>query len=333
MAYSSEDQHPLKKVSTNSEIVELLKDDMKGEHAAIIQYLQHSYKLGEAAGEVTSEIEGIARDEMRHFRWLGELVVELGGDPTMQRDPIFLDGPSATDLLALDVDAEQRAIDQYRAHIEAIDHPKVKLYLNRILMDELFHQGRFKEFIEELGGDPEKEVAGSNTGPWNHDPNPPAHDLELSKKGEMEPADMQREDRDDHPLVSVLNARIKDEYETVLIYLHQAFVSQNASQRNHLISDRAVWHMTHMGTLSEAVAGMEGNPEMELDFSQPFLSKSPTGAKAFNDWAAQREAGFAENSHRLIQQAGDADEELEADLKRMLGHDKFQAEQFKLAED
>lgn len=130
MAYTSgENPAKIKKTHNNEEIVTLLVDDMKGEHAAIIQYLQHAYKIGEDGGEVSAEVEGIARDEMRHFRWLGELVVELGGDPTMQRDPIFLDGPSATDLLALDVDAEQRAIDQYRAHIEAIDHPKVTHYV------------------------------------------------------------------------------------------------------------------------------------------------------------------------------------------------------------
>ncbi len=338
MAYTSEDQAgTIKKAATNAEIAALLIDDMKGEHAAIIQYLQHAYKIGDES-DVSPEIEGIARDEMRHFRWLGELVVEFGGDPTMQRDPVFLDGPSTTDLLSLDVEAEQRAIDQYRAHIEAIDHPKVKLYLERILMDELFHQGMFKGFISEMGGNPEKKVAPEDTGPWNQDPNPASQDLELNAGGQAVPADLEAEGRDDHPLVKMLNSRIESEYETVLLYLHQAFVSKNLDQRNHLISDRAVWHMTHLGTLSEAVAELDedAHPNMELDFDEPFLGQAPTGPEEFNRWATEREQGYVQNSAKLIALAeAESEEEAEsllADLKRIEGHNKFQAAQFKLPE-
>lgn len=322
----------IKKATTNEEIVELLKDDMKGEHAAIIQYLQHAYKLGEDAGEVPSEIEGIARDEMRHFRWLGELVVELGGDPTMERDPIFLDAPSNPELLALDVDAEQRAIDQYRDHIAAIDHPKVNLYLRRILQDELFHQGKFKGYIEEIGGDPELEVPPQATGPWNADPAPASQDLELDASGKAVPADLERADRNDHPLIKMLNSRLQNEYETILIYLHQAFLSQNPDQRNQLISDRAVWHMTHMGTIGEAVAELEGEPAMELDFSQPFLKQASSDPQEFEKWALEREQALAKNSAELValaeKEGGDAG--LLGDLKRIEGHDKFQVEQIKL---
>ncbi|HEX2915729.1 MAG TPA: ferritin-like domain-containing protein [Chloroflexia bacterium] len=339
MAYSGEEgSRPVQKATTNEEIVALLQDDMKGEHAAIIQYLQHAYKIGEDAGEVPSEIEGIARDEMRHFRWLGELVVELGGDPTMQRDPIFLDGPSTNDLLALDVDAEQRAIDQYRDHIAAIDNAKVKLYLQRILMDELFHQGKFKDFIEELGGDSEKEVAGEDTGPWNKDPNPASQDLELDSSGHARPADLEREGRNDHPLVRMLNSRIQQEYETILIYLHQAFISQSEKQRDHLISDRAVWHMTHMGTLGEAIAGMDERPNMELDFSSAFLKQAPVEPGEFNRWALQREESLVQNTTELREQARnvpeeDEDEDLAADLRRIEGHTKFQVKQIQMDEN
>ncbi len=335
----SGDNMPIKgnKATTKEEVVALLQDDMKGEHAAIIQYLQHSYKIGDDAGEVNSEIEAIARDEMRHFRWLGELIVEYGGDPTMLRDPIFLDAPGTTDLLALDVDAEQRAIDQYRDHLKAIDDPKVKLYIRRILMDEIFHQGKFKDFIEELGGDREKEVKPGDTGPWNKDPNPPSQDLELNAKGDAVAADMTDERRDDHPLVKLLNDRIHKEYETILIYLHQAFVSQNPDQRNQLISDKAVWHMTHMGTLGEAVADMDLKPDMELNFNEKFLEKAPVEPRQFNKWAITREQELNKITEELLAHpdfhGADPDDDLMADLKRINGHGKFQVEQFELDVD
>jgi bacterioferritin len=342
MAYSGDDM-PIQgeKATTNEEIVALLQDDMKGEHAAIIQYLQHAYKIGEDAGEVPNEIEAISRDEMRHFRWLGELIVEFGGNPTMLRDPIFLDGPEALDLLALDVEAEQRAIDQYRDHIKAIDHPKVKTYLKRILMDEIFHQGKFREFIEEMGGNPAKEVSeeanNEDIGPWNKDPNPPSQDLELNAQGEAVPADMQDAGRNDHPLVRLLNSRIRQEYETILIYLHQAFVSQNPQQRNSLISDKAVWHMTHMGTLGEAVAGIDVRPDMELNFQEKFLEQAPTEPHPFNRWAISREEELNKITDELLALSElhqkDADEDLIADLKRINGHGKFQVEQLRFEEE
>jgi bacterioferritin len=337
MASGEETKPAIKKATSNEEISELLIDDMKGEHAAIIQYLQHAYKIGDE-NPISPEIEAIARDEMRHFRWLGELIVEFGAAPTLLRDPVFLDGPSTTDLLALDIDAEQRAIDQYLEHIEAIDHPKVKLYLRRIVMDEMYHQGKFKHFMAEMGGDPEKEVDAPDTGPWNKNPAPGSNDLELNANGQAVPADMESENRDDHPLVKMLNNRIQSEYETILIYLHQAFVSQNPDQRNHLISDRAVWHMTHMGTLSEAVAEMDhdNHPNMELNFEEPFLKQAPTDARSFNQWSLQREQYYVENSAQLLAQANQEvtdDEGLIADLKRLEGHNKFQVEQVKLYEE
>ncbi len=51
-------------------IITLLNQDLQGEHAAIIQYLQHAYAMGE--GEMACEIEAIAREEMRHLDWLAE---------------------------------------------------------------------------------------------------------------------------------------------------------------------------------------------------------------------------------------------------------------------
>ncbi len=67
----------------SDEIVRLLNEDLEGEHAAIIQYLTHAYAMGE--GEMACEIEAIAREEMRHFDWLAEGIVSLGGVPSIKR--------------------------------------------------------------------------------------------------------------------------------------------------------------------------------------------------------------------------------------------------------
>ncbi len=337
MADTQLDPAKIKKAATNEEIVALLKDDMKGEHAAIIQYLQHAYKMGE--GEVPNEVEGIARDEMRHFRWLGQLVVELGGNPTMERDPIFLDTPQDFDMMLLDIEAEDRAIEQYEGHLAAIDEPKVKVVIERILVDERTHRKMFREYVKELGGDPNKKLDPA-VGPWNHGA-APSKDLEMTGDGETVAADMEAKGRDDHPLVKMLNNRVRQEYMTILSYLHRAFISWNTDPQlsRSLIADRAVWHMTHMGHVGEAVAGLGETPEMVID---PLPQTDPAMNNGqFSQWGKGNEEQLAQNTLDLLKKLQtegesaekDADdkEELEAlelQLKRMEKHNRFMQYQF-----
>lgn len=334
MAETQLDPDKIKKATNNEEIVALLRDDMKGEHAAIIQYLQHAYKMGE--GEVGTEVEGIARDEMRHFRWLGELVVELGGNPTMERDPIFLDTPQDFELMLLDVEAEDRAIEQYEAHLKAIDHPKVQRIIERILVDERTHKSMFRDYVKELGGDPNQKLNPA-VGPWNHGGSP-GKDLELDGAGETKPADMEADDRDDHPLVKLLNNRVRQEYMTILSYLHRAFVSWNTNPAlsRSLIGDRAVWHMTHMGHVGEAVAGLGEIPEMV--FENLPMANAGVSDQEFNQWGQQNEGNLAEDTLNLLNKIKDSDtgkdeeneelEDLERQLKRVAKHDRFMQQRF-----
>jgi len=64
-------------------LIEVLNKDIENEHGAIVQYLTHAYAMGE--GEMSCEIEAIAREEMRHLDWLAEAVVEMGGVPSLTR--------------------------------------------------------------------------------------------------------------------------------------------------------------------------------------------------------------------------------------------------------
>src|SRR5205085_5286358 len=42
-------------------VLRLLQDDLAGEHAAIIQYLQHVWRMGDAGGDIPCEVQEIAR--------------------------------------------------------------------------------------------------------------------------------------------------------------------------------------------------------------------------------------------------------------------------------
>jgi len=123
----------------NDDIVGLLNKDLEGEHAAIIQYLNHAYAIGE--GEMACEIEAIAREEMRHLDWLAESIVSLGGTPSLVRSDMRMGGEPVASWMANDVLQEEDAIAMYEKHIKAIDDPKIKRLLERILSDEKSHRG------------------------------------------------------------------------------------------------------------------------------------------------------------------------------------------------
>ena len=118
-------------------IIDLLNQDIEGEHGAIIQYLTHAYAMGE--GEMACEIEALAREEMRHLDWLAETIVELGGVPSLERGKMRMDGKSVADWMTNNVLLEEDGMNLYREHIKSIDDPKIKRLLQRILSDEESH--------------------------------------------------------------------------------------------------------------------------------------------------------------------------------------------------
>lgn len=215
------------------EIVALLRRDMVSEHQAIVQYLFHAYVLGE--GELACEIEGIAREEMRHLDWLADAITGLGGDPSMDRDPVDFTLTTVAELMTKDVGLEQGAIDQYRAHIEAIDDPGLQRLLSRILADELVHHGQFDKYAEEFADD---AGMAAKIAKVNEDATGPGE-----RTGE------------------ILNQGIRHEYTVVLQYLYHSFMAKGKEEFEEL-QNTAINEMQHMGWLAEAMASRGGHPDM-----------------------------------------------------------------------
>lgn len=211
------------------EIIALLRKDMMGEQQAIIQYLNHAYSMPE--GVVPAEIEAIAREEMYHLDWLADKIVELGGDPAMERDPVDFSPGTAEQQLLKDVDLEQAAIDQYRAHIAMIDDEGVRRLLSRILQDELVHQEQFRGLADEVAG----EQAASDA-EAEEPAAPPAH------------------------LQEMLNQGVRHEYSVVLQYLYHSFVAEDCETAEEL-QNAAINEMQHLGWLAEHLAEEGGEPD------------------------------------------------------------------------
>jgi len=207
-------------------IIALLNQDLEGEQAAIIQYLVHAYAMGE--GEMACEIEAIAREEMRHFDWLAETMVGLGGIPSINRGDMRTGGKSVSAWMRNNVLQEKDAIVMYEAHIKAIANPKIKRLLKRILSDEKSHQGDFEHFVTKSQKEGLKDLRGS------------------------------RRDK----VVQTLNWGIEHEYTVVLQYLIHSYMTPKEDVKEEM-QDQAINEMQHLGWLAEELVGEKGTPRIE----------------------------------------------------------------------
>lgn len=208
------------------QIVAMLNEDLEGEHAAIIQYLIHAYAMGE--GEMSCEIEAIAREEMRHLDWLAETIVELGGTPSIKRGEMRSGGKTVSEWMSNNVLQEEDGIKLYRQHIEAIDNPKIKRLLKRILSDEESHRGDFQHFVEKAQREGATDLRGECT----------------------------------DKIAQTLNWGIEHEYTVVLQYMLQSYLTDNEEAKEEL-QDQAINEMQHLGWLAEEMVGISGTPRIE----------------------------------------------------------------------
>jgi len=246
------------------EIITMLVADAKDEHAAVVQYLNHAYAMEE--GELAGEIEAIARDEMRHYDWLCEAIVELGGDPPVARGLVDRAGATIPEWMQADVRAEDRAIAQYRAHLAAIGDPALKRLIQRIIWDEEAHRDQFAHFVE-------KAQREGMTPP------------------EVEPAAGEARVRE------ILQLGVTHEYTVILQYLYHSFLMPQCEISREM-EMQAINEMQHLGWLAEELAGMGGKPEIEhteIDQSQ----ETPAMLRA--DIAAERavEAAYSSQIHEI----------------------------------
>jgi bacterioferritin len=207
-------------------IIALLNQDLEGEHAAVIQYLVHAYAMGE--GEMACEIEAIAREEMRHFDWLAETIVSLGGTPSLERGDMRTGGGSVPDWMKNDVLQEKDAIALYEEHIKAIGDPKIKRLLRRILSDEKSHQGDFEHFVDKARKEGARDLRGS------------------------------RQDK----VTQALNWGIEHEYTVILQYLLHSYMTPSEDVKEEM-EDQAINEMQHLGWLAEEMVDQKSSPRIE----------------------------------------------------------------------
>jgi bacterioferritin len=256
-----------------TKIIELLNRDLQDEHGAIVQYLGHAYSMGE--GELSCEVEAIAREEMRHLDWLAETIVSLGGKPSVKRGGMRLGGEGVPDWMGNDVRLEEDAITHYEDHIRQIDDPKIQRLLQRILADENAHHGKFAHFVDK------------------------------SRKAGLEDHRGTRNDA----TAKFLNWGVNHEYTVILQYMFHRYMARGAEAQQQL-EDQAINEMQHLGWLAEELIDAGGTPAIpEAEVNQVVdtgealradIAIEKDVAKKYGDFAARTDdAGLKELLTRI----------------------------------
>lgn len=257
----------------NNTIIEALRAAAMDEHAAIIQYLRHAYMMGES--ELACEIEGVARDEMRHFWILSRWIVKLGGEPLTDRGFTDFAGATAPEWMERDVQAEDRAIAMYRDLISRVNDPDLQADIAHILADEERHRGQFVDF----GVEAQAELAAA------------AESAEASPEAPIPVVDKE-----------ALDWGVQHEYAALLQYLMHSFLLH--TQPNCEISDQlelqAINEMQHLGWLGEELAGHG----IELPWN-PHPVEVPTDAASMLESDIRLEQGTSEMYGKFLTQMTD----------------------------
>ena len=149
----------------------------------------------------------------------------------MERDPVDFSPGTAEQQLLKDVDLEQAAIDQYRAHIAMID-------------DEAC-VGCCRAFCKTSWCTRSSSVAWPTRWPDEQ----AASDAEAEEPA-APPAHLQE----------MLNKGVRHEYSVVLQYLYHSFVAEDCETAEEL-QNAAINEMQHLGWLAEHLAEEGGEPD------------------------------------------------------------------------
>lgn len=134
----------------SQKVIEALNQDLRDELAAIFQYMWHHFQgEGLEAEAILPAFSDASLDEMRHAEKLAERIVYLGGTPDHQPSTVKFGG-DLKKMIADDLEAENRAAANYKAHIELAAGEgdlTTRRMLEELLADEEGHADRWETLL------------------------------------------------------------------------------------------------------------------------------------------------------------------------------------------
>lgn len=131
------------------QLLEMLNQALKLEHAARIQYLTHAELVkGAGAEKIIERLKEIASDEQEHEEIFRELIGGyLGGEPTMDLAETF-EAKDTKEILEVNLKGEKEAVDFYKRIYKKVVENKEHLQyeyetlehgIRHVIMDEQEH--------------------------------------------------------------------------------------------------------------------------------------------------------------------------------------------------
>ncbi|MBQ3049489.1 MAG: manganese catalase family protein [Oscillospiraceae bacterium] len=158
--------HPAPSTETferNPAYAAVLYNDFAGslsEFSAVAKYFYQHLILQKTHPELASDLMAVSVKEMQHLKLLGELIVNLGGDPKFRnlehsRESYWCGNRvnysrNLQYLLMENIKDEQKSVAAYRLHICQIKNTSAQAVLEYIISDELEHIKIFESWLERL---------------------------------------------------------------------------------------------------------------------------------------------------------------------------------------
>ncbi len=273
-------------------LIKMLNKDLADEHISVIRYLIHAYQEGEDT-PFGAMLLSMAREEMWHMDWLGDVLGELGAEPDMTPGIYPHDPTSNATLLRSYIAWEDNLIVEYAKQAAMVDDPEIKRVLMQQSIESEIHSQRFADMLEKLGEAANEPRCFSDSGEFSTG------------------------------LLGRLQGEMSDEYKLMLQHLRDAFVFEDAGSVSSELELTAMRHMKHLSHLAEELAEAGHMPQ----FVPPRLlhsSNLETALKNNLELTQQAQARFEAlfEDDELAEHKG-----LKTEVKQMINQEAFLAEQ------
>ena len=139
-------------MTTKTELLEGLNNDLAGEWGTIMRY---TYQSGKAFGLRGAELRDIfeeeIQDELGHATFLTDVIVDLGGDPTTTPQT-FKKPDNLKSMLELDLEMELQDVKNYATRAkqaEDLGEVELKIRLEEMAADEAGHARELRRLLRE----------------------------------------------------------------------------------------------------------------------------------------------------------------------------------------
>ncbi len=270
-------------------LVKMLNQDLADEHISIIRYLIHAYQEGEDT-PLGAMLLSMAREEMWHTDWLGDVLGDLGAEPDMRPGVYPHDPTSNASLLRSYIAWEDNLVVEYARQAELVDDAAIKRVLMQQSIESAVHSKRFARWLEKLG-----EAAQE-----------PRH---FQDSGAFSPRMLER-----------LQSEMTGEYRIVLQHLRDAFVFEDDGKVSAELELAAMRHMKHLSHLAEELAESGHAPQFAT--SAGLAQSADLAGAVENNLALTREAQARFESLLADEELGEH-KTLQIEVEHMVNQEAF----------